>query len=72
MRLPRVTAVRHTEFWSRMEDALGPAYYRVWAGQFVMADLGGRTAAEALDAGIPPKQVWAAVWKALDLPPRDR
>ena len=27
---------------------------------------------EALDAGIPPKQVWAAVWKALELPARDR
>ena len=55
-----------------MEDALGTSYYRVWGGQFVMADLGGRTAAEALDAGIPPKQVWAAVWTALDLPARDR
>jgi hypothetical protein len=55
-----------------MEGALGTAYYRVWAGQFVMADLGGRTAAEALDAGVPPKQVWDAVWRALDLPPRDR
>jgi hypothetical protein len=55
-----------------MEGALGTAYYRVWAGQFVMADLGGRTAAEALDAGVPPKQVWAAVAEALDLPARER
>jgi hypothetical protein len=61
-------AVRHTEFWARMEDALGTAYYRAWASQFVMAELGGRTAQEALDAGVPPKQVWAAVWRALDLP----
>ena len=29
--------MRHTEFWSRMEDALGDSYYRSWAGQFVMA-----------------------------------
>ena len=63
-----LSAVRHTEFWSRMEDALGPAYHRAWASQFVMAELGGRTAQEALDAGVPPKQVWAAVWRALDLP----
>jgi hypothetical protein len=55
-----------------MEQALGPAYYRSWAGQFVMADLGGRTAQEALDAGVPPKEVWAAVWRALDLPPQLR
>ena len=71
-RAPRVAPVRHTEFWSRMKDALGDSYYRSWAGQFVMADLGGRTAEEALAAGVPPKQVWAAVWKALDLPARDR
>jgi hypothetical protein len=60
--------VRHTEFWSRLEDALGSGYSHVWAEQFVMAELGSRTAQEALDAGIAPKQVWAAVWSALDLP----
>ena len=37
-----------------------------------MSDLGGRTAQEALDAGIPPKQVWAAVWAALGLPDTER
>jgi hypothetical protein len=51
-----------------MEAALGPAYFRAWASQFVMAELDGRTAQEALDAGVPPKQVWAAVWRALELP----
>lgn len=55
-----------------MEDALGDAYYRSWAGSFVMSELGGRTAEEALAAGVPPKQVWAAVWRALDLPARER
>jgi hypothetical protein len=55
-----------------MEDALGPAYHRAWASQYVMAELGGRTAQEALDAGVPPKQVWEAVWRALGLPARDK
>ena len=64
--------MRHTEFWERMEAALGQAYARSWAQQHVMSDLDGRTAAEALDAGVPPKQVWAAVWRALDLPPSER
>lgn len=64
--------MRLTEFWARMERALGEDYARHWAGQFVMADLGGRTAAEALEAGVPAKEVWAAVWRALDLPPGDR
>jgi len=51
-----------------MEAALGSGYAHVWAEQFVMADLGGRTAKEALDAGVSPKQVWRAAWKALELP----
>jgi hypothetical protein len=60
--------VRHTEFWERMDDALGPSYARSWASMFVIADLGGRTAEEALAAGVPPKEVWAAVWRVLELP----
>lgn len=64
--------MRHTEFWVRMEHALGPAYARSWAAQHVLADLGGRTVDEALAAGESPKTVWRAVWSALDLPARDR
>jgi len=64
--------MRHTEFWERMEIALGPAYARSWAEQYVLRDLGGRTVLEALAAGESPKTVWRAVWAALDLPPRDR
>ena len=55
-----------------MEDALGPAYHHAWARSFVMAELDGRTAQEAIDAGVPPKQVWAAVWRALDLPASEK
>lgn len=64
--------MRHTEFWSRMEDALGAGYDRVWASQYVLAELDGRTVDEALAAGVPPKRVWAAVWRALELPERER
>ena len=64
--------MRHTEFWARLDHALGLAYSRSWARQFVMADLGGRTAEEALEAGFPPKEVWAAVWRALELPASER
>lgn len=60
--------MRHTEFWRRMDDALGSSYARSWADMFVIGDLGGRTANEALAAGVPPKEVWAAVWRVLDLP----
>lgn len=55
-----------------MEHALGEGYARSWAGQVVHADLAGRTAQEALEAGAPPKQVWAVVWRALELPEDQR
>ena len=64
--------MRHTEFWSRMTDALGASYAQAWASQQVIGALGGRTAQEALDAGIPPKDVWREVWQVLDLPPSQR
>ncbi|MGQ0465683.1 MAG: DUF3046 domain-containing protein [Sporichthyaceae bacterium] len=60
--------MRLTDFWERMELQFGPAYAESFARDFVMADLGGRTVAEALDAGIDPKTVWRAVIDALDLP----
>jgi hypothetical protein len=55
-----------------MDDALGASYARTWAEMFVIGELGGRTAAEALAAGVPPKEVWAAVWRVLELPPSKR
>ena len=64
--------MRHTEFWERMDHALGARYARSWAEQQVIADLGGRTVVEALDAGEPPKQVWRAVHQTLELPPSER
>ena len=64
--------MRHTEFWARLDEALGSAYSRTGADTFVIGELGGRTTAEALAAGEPPKRVWAAVWRALDLPASKR
>jgi DUF3046 family protein len=64
--------MRHTEFWERMDHALGPAYARSWADMYVIAELDGRTASQALAAGEPPKAVWRAVWSALGLPPSER
>ena len=64
--------MRHTEFWARMDAALGPTYSRVWAETQVIGTLGGRTVREALDAGVPPKQVWREVWRVLELPDSER
>ena len=64
--------MRHTEFWARLEKELGGAYAHTWAKTQVMSSLGGRTPDEALSSGVPPKQVWAAVREALQLPASER
>lgn len=64
--------MRHSEFWERMNHHLGEGYARVWADTQTMSDLGGRTALEALEAGVAPKQVWRAVHARLELPASER
>jgi hypothetical protein len=64
--------MRHTEFWARLDHVLGTASSRSWAELYVIGELGGRTVVEALNAGVPPKQVWGAVWRVLELPDSER
>jgi len=55
-----------------MREALGESYHSVWAQEIAMAELGGRTAQQALDDGFTPKTVWLAVWRTLELPDSQR
>ena len=64
--------MKETELWSRMQQHLGGVYARVWATEYSLADLRGRTVMEALADGVPCKTIWRAVWAALELPLRDR
>lgn len=64
--------MRYTEFWARMDAAMGTASSRSWAELRVIGELGSRTVTEALAAGVPPKTVWEAVWRVLELPDTDR
>ena len=64
--------MNETELWERLRHHLGAGYYRVWAAEHNLADLGGRTVVEAIAAGVASKDVWRAAWVALELPPRDR
>lgn len=64
--------VRLTEFWQRMEHHLGATYARTWARDQVLPELGERTVAQALEEGYPAKEVWRAVWRALELPASER
>lgn len=64
--------MRYSDFWLRMEAALGATYAASWARQFSITELGSRTAVEALESGVEPRTVWHAVHAVLDLPARDR
>ena len=64
--------MKETELWARLQQHLGAGYYRVWAAQQNLGDLGGRTVVEAIAAGVPFKDVWRAAWAARDLPPAER
>jgi len=64
--------VRLTEFWERMREQFGASYAESLAEDQVLAPLGGRTIAEALEAGEPVRQVWRVVCEVFDVPARNR
>ncbi|MGB7819674.1 MAG: DUF3046 domain-containing protein [Ornithinibacter sp.] len=64
--------MRHSRFWALMADEFGGAYADSLARSHVVAELGDRTAVEALDAGIAPREVWLALCEALDVPEEHR
>ncbi|QAY62306.1 DUF3046 domain-containing protein [Xylanimonas allomyrinae] len=64
--------MRLREFWELIDEVFGPGYGRALAREQVLAALGDRTPAEALDAGLQPRDVWHALCDALDVPDADR
>ena len=42
------------------------------ARDHVFSELGGRTAVDAIEAGLPVRKVWLAVCEAFDVPRKDR
>jgi hypothetical protein len=64
--------VRLTYFRQLMSEEFGSIRANSLAADHVFADLGGRTADQALEAGVDPKDVWRAVCAAFDVPPERR
>ncbi|GHA00668.1 hypothetical protein GCM10010345_00200 [Streptomyces canarius] len=60
--------MRLTVFWQRMAEHFGPGYADTFARDHVMAELGGRTVNQALDAGWEAKEVWRVVCAVMDVP----
>jgi hypothetical protein len=50
-----------------MNHAFGEPYAKSLASDLVVGALGSRTAAEALDAGMEPREVWHALCDAMEV-----
>ncbi|MFM8895052.1 MAG: DUF3046 domain-containing protein [Actinomycetales bacterium] len=59
--------MRLTDFWERMDAALGPGYSRSWAADVVLPAL-GCTVDQALQAGCDTREVWRAVCEVAAVP----
>ena len=61
-----------SEFWALMRDEFGDGPAQALARSHVLAALGDRTAEEALEAGVSPREVWLALCRDLDVPEERR
>jgi hypothetical protein len=64
--------VRLQEFWSRLSAHFGTMRAESVARDHVFSALGGRTAVEAIDAGLPVRRVWLAICEEYDVPRKER
>ena len=64
--------MRLTDFWERMNAHFGAAYAESLAKDQVVAELGGRTIAEAVDDGENLRWVWRVVCDVYEVPARSR
>jgi hypothetical protein len=64
--------VRLQEFWSRLDGHFGSMRAQSVARDHVFAVLGGRSAVQAIDAGVSVRKVWLAICEEYDVPPKER
>lgn len=55
-----------------MERQFGAMRAQSVASDHVFGPLGGRTPAQAIEAGVPVRTVWLEICKEYDVPPRER
>ena len=55
-----------------MDSQFGAMRAQSVARDHVFGTLGGRSALEAIDAGVPVRRVWLEICKEYDVPPKDR
>jgi Protein of unknown function (DUF3046) len=60
--------MRMSDFWRLMDDEFGVAYARSLARDHVLGALDNRTALQALESGVSPREVWLALCADMDVP----
>ncbi|OBH55506.1 DUF3046 domain-containing protein [Mycobacterium sp. E2479] len=63
-----LTDVRLTEFHERVVLRFGATYGSSVLVDHVLSRFGGRTAAQAIEAGVEPRDVWRALCVDFDVP----
>lgn len=61
-------AVRFSEFRRAVAAEFGEQYGRALLRDLVIDKIGGRTADQALAAGVPERNVWLALCEAMEVP----
>ena len=64
--------MRLQEFWARLDRQFGTMRAQSVARDHGFSTLGGRTAVDAIDAGLPVRKVWLAICEAYEVPPKER
>jgi Protein of unknown function (DUF3046) len=64
--------VRLQEFWSRLEGQFGSMRAQSVVKDHVFQALDGRTAADAIEEGVPVRRVWLAICEEYEVPVRER
>ncbi|HEU5473851.1 MAG TPA: DUF3046 domain-containing protein [Actinophytocola sp.] len=64
--------MRITAFRRLMAEEFGEVRADMLARDHVFSALGSRTVDQALDEGLPTKEIWRAVCDAFDVPPERR
>jgi hypothetical protein len=60
--------MRVSQFRRAVADEFGEQYGAVLTHDLVLEDLGSRSAEDALEAGVPAREVWLALVKSQDVP----
>ena len=60
--------MRRSEFAGLADHVFGPSLARTYTHDLVLEEIGGLTAAEALERGVAVRAVWNALCNAMDVP----